>query len=200
MDMNAATGPTAGGHRICPASRAWMLDHPLRKLIHSPKRIVGPYVHPGDTVLDIGCASGFFTRPMAVMVGKEGCVIAADVQEEMLAMLAERAGRKGLLDRIRLHQTQPRSLGLGGLGPVDFALAFYVVHEARDGDRLMWEAAVALRPGGLMLVVEPHGEVTAAEFERTLRAAGAAGLTIAGTPGIRLSRAALLKKPVESGL
>jgi len=177
-----------------------MLDHPLRRLIHSPKRIVGPYVHPGDTVLDIGCASGFFTRPMAVMVGKEGCVIAADVQEEMLAMLAERAGRKGLLDRIRLHRTQPRSLDLAGLGPVDFALAFYVVHEARDGDRLMWEAAVALRPGGLMLVVEPHGEVTAAEFERTLRAAGAAGLTIAGTPGIRLSRAALLKKPVESGL
>jgi len=115
-------------------------------------------------------------------------------------MLAERAGRKGLLDRIRLHQTQPRSLGLGGLGPVDFALAFYVVHEARDGNLLLQEAAVALRPGGLMLIVEPHGEVTAAEFERTVRAAEAAGLTIVGTPGIMLSRAALLKKPVKSGL
>jgi ubiquinone/menaquinone biosynthesis C-methylase UbiE len=198
--MDSTAGPMVRKHRVCPASRAWLLDHPLRRIIHSPQRIVGPYIGPGDTVLDIGCASGFFTRPMAVMVGEEGCVIAADVQEEMLAMLAERAGRKGLLNRIRLHRTQPRSLDLAGLGPVDFALAFYVFHEVPDGERLMRDAAVALRPGGLMLVVEPHGEVTAAEFERTVRAAEAAGLTVAGTPGVLLSRTALLKKPVESGL
>lgn len=194
--MNASTGPATGRHRMCPPSRAWMLDIPLRRLIHSPKRIVGPYVRPGDTVLDLGCASGFFTRPMAVMVGEEGCVIAADVQEEMLAMLAERAGKKGLLDRIRLHRTQPGSLGLAGLGPVDFALAFYVVHEAWDGNRLLQEAAVALRSGGLMLVVEPHGEVTAVDFERTVGAAEAAGLTVAGRPEVRFSRAVLLKKAV----
>jgi len=200
VSMNAPDGPAAGRHGVHPASRAWLLDNPLRRLLQSPKRIVGRYISPGDTVLDIGCGPGFFARPMAAMVGEEGCVIAADLQEEMLAMLAERAGREGLLDRIRLHRTGPGSPGLAGLGPVDFALAFYVVHEVPDGEGLLREVAVALRPGGLMLLVEPKDEVTAAEFERTVRAAEAAGLTVAGTPRILLSRTALLKKPVEPGL
>ena len=198
--MNAPDGPAAGRHGVHPASRAWLLDNPLRRLLQSPKRIVGRYISPGDTVLDIGCGPGFFARPMAAMVGEEGRVIAADVQEEMLAMLAERAGREGLLDRIRLHRTEPGSPGFTGLGPVDFALAFYVVHEVPEGEGLLREVAVALRPGGLMLLVEPKDEVTAAEFERTVRAAEAAGLTVAGTPRILLSRTALLKKPVEPGL
>lgn len=200
VSMSAANRPAAGRHGVHPASRAWLLDNPLRRLLQSPKRIVGCYISHGDTVLDIGCGPGFFARPMAVMVGEEGRVIAADVQEEMLAMLAERAGREGLLDRIRLHRTEPGSPGFAGLGPVDFALAFYVVHEVPDGEGLLREVAVALRPGGLMLLVEPKDEVTATEFERTIRAAEAAGLTVAGTPRILLSRAALLKKPVEPGL
>lgn len=195
--MNAPDGPAAGRHKVYPTSRAGVLDNPLRRLLQSPKRIVGRYIGPGDTVLDIGCGPGFFARPMAAMVGEEGRVIAADLQEEMLA---ERAGREGLLDRIRLHRTGPGSPGLAGLGPVDFALAFYVVHEVPDRERLLHEVAVALRPGGLMLLVEPKDEVTAAEFERTVRAAEAAGLTVVDTPRILLSRAALLKKPVEPGL
>ena len=55
---------------ICPVRLAPYLDNPLRRLIHPPKKIIGPYLGQGDTSLDVGCGSGFFTRAMARMVGE----------------------------------------------------------------------------------------------------------------------------------
>ena len=61
-------------HRVCPASGAGFLANPLRKLIHSPEKILDRYIQPGDTVLDFGCGPGFFTVPMARMAGETGMV------------------------------------------------------------------------------------------------------------------------------
>jgi len=41
------------------------------------------------TVLDIGCGMGFFSIPLAPMVGPNGKVIWVDMQEKMLQLLAE---------------------------------------------------------------------------------------------------------------
>lgn len=187
----------SGDHEVCPASHAGMLDHPIRRLIQSPKRIVGPYVRAGDTVLDIGCGPGYFTRPMARMVGRSGCVVAADLQEAMLAMLSERAEEEGLSSRIRLHKTRPEALELGDLGPFDFILAFYVVHEVPDAGRFFREVAAVLRPGGRVLVVEPALHVSEQEFVEELAAARATGFAVENGPRVLLSRTALLTKTTE---
>jgi ubiquinone/menaquinone biosynthesis C-methylase UbiE len=171
-----------------------MLDHPIRRLLQSPKRILGSLIRPGDTVLDIGAGPGFFTRPMAAMVGEGGTVIAADLQDEMLAILRERAEREGLLSRIRLHRSGPEILGLDGSGPVDFALAFYVVHEVPDAGRFFREVAALLRPGGKLLVAEPKFHVTAQDFQETLTAARAAGFHADKGPWVLFSRTAVLEK------
>ncbi|WP_165394726.1 class I SAM-dependent methyltransferase [Methanofollis fontis] len=188
-----------GGHHVCPASHAGLLDHPLRRLLHPPERILGPYIRPGDTVIDIGCGSGFFTRPMARMVGDEGCVIAADLQQGMLERLRVRAGGEGVLGRIRLHRTSSDSLDLAALPPVDFALAFYVVHEVPDVRRFFREVAAALRPGGMMLVVEPVFHVGEGEFAETVRTAQGAGFLLEGAPRILFGRTALLRLPHAEG-
>jgi ubiquinone/menaquinone biosynthesis C-methylase UbiE len=183
-------------HIVCPASAAGMLDNSLRRLIQSPKRIVGPYIRPGDRVLDIGCGSGYFTRPMARMVGDSGCVVAADLQDAMLAMLAERAKKEGLDSRIRLHRTRRETLDIGEEGPFDFVLAFYVVHEVPDAGRFFREVTAALLPGGSILVVEPAFHVSEAEFAETLALARRAGLVSDKKgPRVFLSRTVLLKKP-----
>jgi ubiquinone/menaquinone biosynthesis C-methylase UbiE len=182
------------GHDVCPASHAGMLDHPIRKLIQSPRRILGNYVRPGDRVLDIGCGPGYFSRPMARMVGESGSVVSADLQDEMLAMLRDRAEKEGLESRIHIHKTRPETLDLGDLGPFDFILAFYVVHEVPDIDRFFDEVYLALRPGGRILVVEPSHHVDEEEFAETLAKAGSAGFSIERGPRAPFSRTALLKK------
>ena len=51
---------------------------------------------PGQTVLDMGCGNGFYTLPLAKMVGANGRVLAVDIQPEMLVMLRARAEQEGV--------------------------------------------------------------------------------------------------------
>ncbi|MHC1630391.1 MAG: class I SAM-dependent methyltransferase [Methanoculleaceae archaeon] len=182
------------GQRICPVSHARGLEGWFRRMIHSPRRIIEPYISPGDTVLDIGCGPGYFTCHMARLVGGTGRVIAVDVQEGMLQLLRQKAEREGLLDIIIIRQAAPGSLGLSMPGKIDFALAFYVVHEVPDAARLFREVADLLSDGGRLLVVEPGFHVSDPAFGETVRHARSAGLSVAGEPKILLSRAVLLEK------
>ena len=38
---------------VCPWWGGYFIDNFLRRLIHNPKRLLGPYVRPGMTVVDI---------------------------------------------------------------------------------------------------------------------------------------------------
>ena len=178
---------------VCPAEDAGWLSTPLRRLITGPGRILGDLVRPGDTTVDLGCGPGFFTLPLAEMVGDEGSVIAVDLQQAMLDKLGARAERKGLASRIRLHRCEAGSLGLEG-ERADFALAFWMVHEVPDQWRFFQETHELLRGGARLLLVEPMGHVAKAAFAQTLGAAEAAGFRLAGRPRIAFSHSALLER------
>ena len=105
-------------------------DNPLRRLIHNPYRILGGLVHPGQTVVDLGCGMGYFSIPLARMVGPKGKVICIDVQQQMLDGLRRRATRAGVLSQVTLHRCEPTQLGLAE--PADFVLAFWMLHEVPD--------------------------------------------------------------------
>ena len=183
-----------GNHEVFPASRASSLDGGLRRLLFQPDRLADRYVRVGDTVLDIGCGPGLFTRAIARKVGDTGKVIAVDVQEGMLEILKEKATKEGLIFRIRLHKAEPQSLGLAEPGSMNAALAFYVVHEVPDTARLLQEVFTLLVPGGTFLIIEPKFVVSAAEFEKTLALAESAGFRHVSSPSVFLSWAALLMK------
>ncbi len=87
---------------VCPVWVGYFLASRLRKLLQNPTRIIGPYVRANMTVLDFGCAMGFFSLPMAEAVGPGGKVVCVDRQPEMLDVLKRRAARAGLLDRIHV--------------------------------------------------------------------------------------------------
>src|SRR4030067_2381460 len=88
---------------VCPWWCAYTFDNFLRKLIHDPEEILRPYVAEGNTALDLGPGMGYFSIPLARMVGEIGKVIAADVQPEMLKVLQKRAKKAGVEHRIIPH-------------------------------------------------------------------------------------------------
>ena len=117
---------------ICPWWLTYFFDNPLRHLFHKPERIFRAFVTEGMTVLDIGCGMGFFSIGLANLVGRKGYVIAADIQQKSLDALKGRAEKAGVSDRIRIHRCEPNEIGVGL--PVDFILAFWMVHEVPDKD------------------------------------------------------------------
>ena len=161
---------------VCPVWVGYLLLSPLRKWFENPQKMLGPFVHPGMTVLEPGCAMGFFTLPLARMVGPEGRVIAVDIQPDMLAVLSRRALKAGLAGRIEAREARPETLGIADLREVvDFAAAIHVVHEMPDPDRFFKEVRQALKPGGRLLVTEPKGHVSLEKFSQMIAVAEGAG-------------------------
>jgi ubiquinone/menaquinone biosynthesis C-methylase UbiE len=176
--------------RICSWKIAFALDNPIRRIIHNPQKILGGYIEAGQTVLDLGCGPGTFSLAMAKMVGESGKVIAVDIQEEMLQIVREKAAQQGLEAIIVTHKSGPDGIGLSE--KVDFALAFYMVHEVPNAEAFLKEVASALKPRGKLLIVEPKMHVSAAAFEKTIEVARQAGLRSISEPKIRFSRSKLL--------
>lgn len=176
--------------RLCPWWLTFAIDNPLRRLLHPPEQVLGAWVRPGMTALDVGCGFGHFSLGMARLVGPAGRVIAADLQEPSLAVVRRRARRAGLADRITTHRCGADRCGVPG--PVDFALSFWMLHETPSPERFCREIAGILSPGGRLLVVEPKIHVDERLFDEEMAGAALAGLRIVQRPRIRLSRAALL--------
>lgn len=175
---------------VCPWWLIHTFDNPLRRLFQNPEAILGGLIGPRQTVIDIGCGIGYFSMAMAHLVGETGTVIAVDLQPRMLHGLQRRAARKGLSNRIHLHHCTRESLGVSE--PVDFALAFWMVHEVPDRKRLFREIRSILKPQAHLLFVEPKLHVTQAQFDQSVMFATQVGLKGVAEPRVRLSRAILL--------
>jgi len=165
----------------------------LRRFINHPERILRSLVNPGDTVIDLGCGPGYFTLPLAELVGPVGHVIAVDVQQGMLDLMSARAQAAGLSSRIRPLLVTPD--GPVDAGQANVVLAFWVLHESPDQRTFLQNSYDLLKTGGLLLLVEPLAHVSKAAFSAALTMAHDLGFVEAGRPRTGLSRAALLQRP-----
>lgn len=182
--------------RVCPWWLGYLLASPVRRLFEKPEEVLGPYLRSGATALDVGCGMGFFSLPMAGLVGSGGRVICVDLQQRMINSLARRAARAGVSERIETRVCSKDSLGIRDLqGEVDFALAYAVVHEVPDAAAFLVEIGDVLVPGGRLLIAEPAGHVSREAFEETVALAGKAGVSLVDRPAVKRSRAVLLEKP-----
>ncbi|MBP1665599.1 MAG: Methyltransferase type 11 [Bacteroidetes bacterium] len=182
---------------ICPVEYAGSLDNPIRKLVHKPHRILEAYISKGMTVLDLGCGPGFFTIEMAKLVGETGRVIAADLQQGMLDKVAGKIRGTDLEQRIELHKCQDDMIGISK--KVDFVMAFWMVHEVPDQQRLFEELKSVMNPGGRIWIIEPRIHVTEKSFKMMISRLESTGLEIIERPGIWLSRSVLLTAGTNEG-
>lgn len=177
-------------HRLCPVEKAGILDFGLRRLLQNPERILRPYVGEGMKALDLGCGPGFFTLPLARLVGKSGTVVASDLQQGMLDIVRKKLAGTGLAGRVTLHQSRPGETGLAGR--FDFILVFYMLHEVPDPARFLAGIRSLLQPGGKVLLAEPKWHVTQEEFQAAIAVMEREGFAVLARPKIRFSRAVLL--------
>lgn len=176
---------------ICPWWLCFIFDNPLRRLLQNPRKILEGMVQQGQTGLDIGCGMGYFSIPLAQLVGSSGAVTCVDLQQHMLDATRQRAERAGVSGIIKCHRCTPDSLEL--TGKADFALAFWMAHEVPDKQRFLREIKEALKPQGQLLLVEPHLHVTRQAFNATVSTALSVGFQIAAEPRVPMSMAVLLK-------
>ena len=172
---------------VCPAEFAGSLDNSLRRLVQKPHKILGSWIKSGMKVLDLGCGPGFFSVAIAEMTGDTGSVIAADLQEGMLEKLKNKIKGKHLENRVELHKCQEDRIGVSE--KVDFILAFWMIHEVPDQDKLFIELKSLLNPGGRIMIAEPKFHVTKRAFNEMIARLEKAGFTISEWPKVFVSRA-----------
>lgn len=180
---------------VCPWWLAYTFDNPLRRFLHDPFAMLSSYVKEGMITADIGCGMGYFSLALARMAGRNGKVLAVDIQEKMLQKVRVRANKRGVTDIISTVLASPDNISIKG--PLDFVLAFWMVHETGDIPRFLKQVSSVLKDGGKLLIAEPKLHVSRSKFEQILIHAENAGFSISHYPGIGMSRAALLVKTRE---
>jgi len=176
--------------RICPVENAGGLDNSIRRFLQNPQKLLKPFIHEGMTVLDMGCGPGFFSIEIAKLLSNSGKVIAADLQDGMLEKVNKKIKGTDLEQRIVLHKCQEDKIGV--TENVDFVLAFYMIHEVPDQNKLFEELKSILKPNGKIYIIEPKFHVSKKSFDDMINKLKSKGFEILESPKIFFSRTVLV--------
>jgi ubiquinone/menaquinone biosynthesis C-methylase UbiE len=103
-----------------------MMESKLRKWLMNPvKTLRGAGIEPGQTVLEVGCGTGFFTIPAAGLIGDQGCLVAMDPLSDYTERVAKKVQAAGL-ENVRVVKRDALDTGLDAAG-IDKVLLFGVV-------------------------------------------------------------------------
>ncbi len=123
--------------------RKWFMD-PVKTI-----QIAG--VKPSQTVLEVGCGTGFFTIPAAQMIGDKGCLIALDASSGFIEVVTQKV-KKDNLHNVSIIQRDAINTELE-TASIDVAILFGVIpFPLLPLDKLLPEMHRVLKPGGTMSV------------------------------------------------
>lgn len=135
--------------RFDPHKRYGLVDAQRQARWDPPRFLTRLDLKVGQVVVDLGCGPGFWTLPLAEIVGPAGAVWALDVSQEMLDALAERQPPEHVhLMRAELPQTQlPEAAA-------DFVWGAFVYHEVEPPAQLAVELRRITRAGGRVAILD----------------------------------------------
>lgn len=130
----------------------WLVRDEREEEEHCQTLLAALNLQAGQTVCDMGCGNGFYTLPMARLVGETGRVLAVDIQPEMLHLLDERAKSEGVnnVEPIQGTLIDPKLPE----GEVDLILLVDVYHEFSHPEHMLQAMQKALKPDGRLVLVE----------------------------------------------
>jgi demethylmenaquinone methyltransferase/2-methoxy-6-polyprenyl-1,4-benzoquinol methylase len=133
----------AAGNNMESGFRHWLYD-PV-KTLH------GAEIRPGDTVLEVGCGSGFFTVPAARLVGEQGRLVAMDVWPAYVERVAQKT-RSANLKNVRVMEGDALDTGLD-IASMDAVILFGVIpFPLLPLNRLLPEMHRILKQEGILAV------------------------------------------------
>jgi predicted methyltransferase len=135
-----------------PGGMLW-LERPEREAEEQPALVIEAMeLKGGETVVDFGAGSGYYTFRLAEAVGPKGTVIAVDIEQKMLDFIRQRAARENRTNvgLLRSTETDPRLPS----NRVDWLLMVDVYHELSFPYEVMSRIRDALKPGGRFALIE----------------------------------------------
>jgi ubiquinone/menaquinone biosynthesis C-methylase UbiE len=134
---------------------ATVMESRYRYRFFGPVRILqGTDICPGQSVLEVGCGTGFFTLPAARLLGEHGSLVAMD----MLAISVETVTKKveiANLKNVQVIQGNALHTQLAAES-LDAVLIFGVIPAPMlPMEQLLSEMYRILKPGGIMAVWPP---------------------------------------------
>jgi len=147
-------------HKFDPERMAHLESEERRAVLDPAKVLPFFEIGKGWTVVDVGCGPGFFTFPLASIVGTAGQVYGVDMEQLMIRRLEERIAEKKTRNVVAVVSTE-NSIPLQDAS-ADFVLLSTVLHEL-EGSGTLSEIRRLLKANGTLGVVdwkkldEPHG-------------------------------------------
>jgi len=129
-----------------------MMESRLRKWLMNPiKTLQGAGIKPGQTVLEVGCGTGFFTIPAAELIGDQGCLVAMDALSDYTKRISKKVQAAGLKN---VHVVKRDALDTGlDAASIDKVLLFGVIpFPFLPLNRLLPEMHRVLKPQGSLAV------------------------------------------------
>ena len=163
-------------------------EEPSRALFRYRASMTGlMQVKPGMTVGEVGAGSGYLARYLSEKVGPQGHVYANELEPKMVGYMKDRAAKEGLTNFTAVQGTATAT-GFQA-GTLDAIAAVYSFSFFDQPEAMLKSMHEALKPGGLMLIVDiPSEQVGAAtvgaEAEDVIARAATAGFTRAGENGV----------------
>lgn len=124
----------------------------LRKWLMNPVNTLKiTAIQPGQTILEVGCGTGFFTIPAAKIVGDQGCIVAMDASSGFLKEVTRKV-KEANIKNVRIVQKDALNTGLE-TASIDKVLLFGVIpFPLLPLDKLVPEMHRVLKPGATMSV------------------------------------------------
>lgn len=145
----AADRPVA--HIVSPR---WSNEEARDRLNEAGEVMARAAIKPGMTVADIGAGEGYYTTRLAQRVGEDGRVLAQDIIPAVRDALAERVARKRL-DNVSVKLGEPNDPKLPE-NSFDRIFMVHMYHEIEQPYEFLWRMRPALRPDGLVVVVDAN--------------------------------------------
>ena len=114
-------------------------------------------VSPGMWVADVGAGQGYYTVRLARVVGPKGRVLAEDIVPDVTQQLTDRVQRDRL-DNVAVKLGSPDNPMLPS-GSFDRVFLVHMYHEVQSPYAFLWHMREAVKPGGLVIVVDANRPV-----------------------------------------